>query len=570
MSHLLRVVQFILALSRDIRYARPALVLVIAAGLVSGVINTGLIVLINRALTNQGLSLATVGWGFLVLCVGLPLFRFVSQTALAWITQKSLFHLRVRWCRRILSTPLRQLEELGPQRLLASLTNDLGAITEALSALPLVLMHLAVVVTCLAYLGWLSPMLLLALLGFMVVGIVTYQIPILSAIRYQRQARERWDVLFHHIRAITQGTKELKMSQPRREALMSRELEPTADALQRDITISSAIFAAGSSWGQIVAFLAIGLLLFVLPRYYPVSGEVLLGFSTTMIFLLAPLEMILVTLPRLSNASVSIRKLDEIGLSLQRQETEADAATLPAADWRRLDLVGVTHSYRGENEGETFQLGPVDLSLEAGEMVFLVGGNGSGKTTLAKVILGLYMPESGEIRIDGEPVTRDGIDRYRQRFAVVFSDFFLFENLVGLEGAGLDEDARRYLTELRLDRKVRIENGKLSTTDLSQGQRKRLALLAAYLEDRPLYLFDEWAADQDPLFKEIFYLHLLPQLKARGKTVLVISHDDHYYGVADRIIKLDAGQVESDSRAHSSRMPAPDPGAPSGIRRVTT
>ena len=559
MSHLLRVVSFILALSRDIRYARPVLVLVIAAGLVSGVINTGLIVLINRALTSQGLSLTTVGWGFLALCVGLPLFRFVSQSALAWITQKSLFHLRVRWCRRILSTPLRQLEELGPQRLLASLTNDLGAITEALSALPLVLMHFAVVATCLVYLGWLSPVLLLALLGFMVVGIVTYQIPILSAIRYQRQARERWDVLFHHIRAITQGAKELKMSQPRRDALMSRELEPTAEALQRDITVSSTIFAAGSSWGQIIAFLAIGLLLFVLPRFYPVSGDVLLAFSTTMIFLLAPLEMILTTLPRLSNASVSIRKLDEIGLSLRQQEIEPDAAALPAAEWKRLDLVGVTHSYRGENEGETFRLGPIDLSFEAGELVFLVGGNGSGKTTLAKVILGLYLPESGEIRFDGEPVTREGLDSYRQRFAAVFSDFFLFENLIGVEGGDLDADARRYLTELRLDRKVRVESGRLSTTDLSQGQRKRLALLAAWLEDRPLYLFDEWAADQDPVFKEIFYLHLLPQLKARGKTVLVISHDDHYYGVADRLIKLDTGQVESDHRVERSGVPAASP-----------
>lgn len=559
MSHLLRVVSFILALSRDIRHARPALVLVIAAGLVSGVINTGLIVLINRALADQGLSLTTVGWGFLALCIGLPLFRFVSQSALAWITQKSLFHLRVRWCRRILSTPLRQLEELGPQRLLASLTNDLGAITEALSALPLVLMHIAVIVTCLVYLGWLSPVLLLALLGFMVVGIVTYQIPILRAIHYQRQARERWDHLFHHIRAITQGTKELKMSQPRREALMSRELEPTAEALQRDITVSSTIFAAGSSWGQIIAFLAIGLLLFVLPRYYPIDGDVLLAYSTTMIFLLAPLEMILTTLPRLSNASVSIRKLDEIGLSLRRQEVEPDAATLPLEAWRRLDLVGVTHSYRGENEGETFRLGPLDLSFEAGELVFLVGGNGSGKTTLAKVILGLYLPESGEVRFDGEPVTREGLDRYRQRFAVVFSDFFLFENLIGVEGGDLDEDARRYLTELRLDRKVRVESGRLSTTDLSQGQRKRLALLAAWLEDRPLYLFDEWAADQDPVFKEIFYLHLLPQLKARGKTVLVISHDDHYYGVADRIIKLDAGQVESDRRPHPLGVPEPSP-----------
>jgi putative ATP-binding cassette transporter len=550
MSHLLRVVSFILALSRDIRSARLALALVIAAGLVSGVINTGLIVLINRALTEkERLSLPTIGWGFVALCLGLPLFRFVSQSALAWITQKSLYHLRLRWCRRILSMPLRQLEQLGPQRLLASLTNDLGAITDALSVLPLVLMHLAIVLTCLVYLGWLSPVLLLGLLGFMVVGIVTYQIPILSSLRYQRKAREEWDTLFRHIRAITQGTKELKMHQPRREALMARELEPTADALQRHITFSSTIFAAGASWGQILAFLVLGLLLFVLPSFYTVPGPVLVAYAMTIIFLLAPLEMILTSVPRLSNASVSIRKIDELGLSLSQQAVEPDAPALSAPGWQRLELIGVTHSYRGENEGETFQLGPIDLSFAPGELVFLVGGNGSGKTTLAKVILGLYAPESGEIRLDGEPVTRETIDRYRQRFAAVFSDFFLFESLLGLEGGSLDEEARHYLQELRLDRKVRVDDGRLSTVDLSQGQRKRLALLTAYLEDRPIYLFDEWAADQDPLFKEVFYLHLLPRLRDRGKTVLVISHDDHYYGVADRIIKLDSGKLEYDRRA---------------------
>ncbi|MCB1035646.1 MAG: cyclic peptide export ABC transporter, partial [Acidobacteria bacterium] len=79
-------------------------------------------------------------------------------------------------------------------------------------------------------------------------------------------------------------------------------------------------------------------------------------------------------------------------------------------------------------------------------------------------------------------------------------------------------------------------------------QRKRLALVTALLEDRPVYLFDEWAADQDPEFKEVFYHQLLPELKARGKTAIVISHDDRYYDVADRVVKLDTGRVVSDHR----------------------
>jgi len=143
---------------------------------------------------------------------------------------------------------------------------------------------------------------------------------------------------------------------------------------------------------------------------------------------------------------------------------------------------------------------------------------------------------------------------YRQHFSVVFSDFFLFENLLGLNSNKLEADANKYLSQLQLSHKVQVKDGALSTIDLSQGQRKRLALLTAFLEDRPFYVFDEWAADQDPLFRDVFYLQILPELKARGKTVLVISHDDRYYYLGDRLIKLDYGQIERDADlpAHTS------------------
>ena len=178
--------------------------------------------------------------------------------------------------------------------------------------------------------------------------------------------------------------------------------------------------------------------------------------------------------------------------------------------------------------------------------MFLVGGNGSGKPTLSKLLVGLYSPENGEVRLDNALVTDENREAYRQHFSVVFSDYFLFDSLLGLDAPDLDDNARKYLSLLRLDNKLKIQNGVLSTTDLSQGQRKRLALLTAYLEDRSIYVFDEWAADQDPLFKEIFYYQLLPELKARGKTVVVISHDDKYYHVGDRIIKLDDGKLSFD------------------------
>lgn len=219
---------------------------------------------------------------------------------------------------------------------------------------------------------------------------------------------------------------------------------------------------------------------------------------------------------------------------------------LAVSHWQSIELEGVSHTYRRDND-ESFLLGPINLRFREGELVFIVGGNGSGKTTFAKLLVGLYSPEAGNISVDGEIVTEESRERYRERFSVVFSDFFVFDKLLGLtEAKSFATEAQRYIELLQLDRKVQIEGGHISTVEISQGQRKRLALLAAYLEDRPLYLFDEWAADQDPVFKNIFYTELLPNLQRRGKTIFVISHDDRYFHIADRVIKLDYGKVESD------------------------
>jgi putative ATP-binding cassette transporter len=265
---------------------------------------------------------------------------------------------------------------------------------------------------------------------------------------------------------------------------------------------------------------------------------------------MGPLAGVMGSLSVFGRASASLTKVEKLGMSLAAHANEECPLTRPEPhrDFSRLELVGVTRSYQHEKDDSNFMLGPVNLAFQPGEIVFLVGGNGSGKTTLAKILTGLYPPEAGEIRLDGRPITDANRDDYRQLFSAVFADFFLFENLLGLHAPDLDAQAHDYLAQLHLDHKVRVRDGRLSTTKLSQGQRKRLALLTAYLEDRPFYIFDEWASDQDPLFKELFYLQLLPELKARGKAVLVITHDDHYFHLADRMLKLDYGKLGGDQR----------------------
>ena len=531
-------------------------VLAIAAGVVSGASNAGLLALMNKAIhTTQPWTHRTLVMQFMALCLILPFARGFSTFIITTLGQNTVLELRTQLSRRILAAPLQRLEEIGSHRLLAALTQDVNVIVMTMTSLPLLFVHGAMVTGSLIYLGWLSWKVLVIVLCFMVVGVFTYQLPMMRAQAYQRKARDESDTLYGHFRAITSGYKELKLHFPRQDGLIYG-LDSTGVVLKRLTVIASTIYSAAAGWGQLVIFAMIGSIIFLVPSFEVVGLETMTGYALVLLYMMTPLEVMLDAIPNMSRAQVSLRKIDDLGLSLD--DARGPVPRLPGApvppqrtEWNSLEMAGVTHAYHRDGEEEPFTLGPIDMTIARGETVFLVGGNGSGKTTLAKLILGLYVPESGELRFDGRAVTDANRADYLHQFAVVFSDFYLFDSLLGMESPEMDALATRFLSELHLAHKVRVEGGKLSTTALSQGQRKRLALLVAYLEDRPIYLFDEWAADQDPLFKEVFYLQLLPELKARGKTVVVISHDDHYYGVADRIIKLDSGQIEYDGSPES-------------------
>lgn len=544
-----------------VRHSRGSVILAVTAGVISGVCNAGLLALFNSSLTNGGYSKAALVWSFTGLCLFLPATRFASETLLTKLAEGALFKLRMALSRQILASPLRHLEEIGSHRLIAALTDDVPTITNTLVLIPILCINVAITVGGLIYLGWLSWFVLAVTLGFMALGILTYQLPVIKAMRYFKLAREDRDALHNHFKALTNGAKELKIHSRRRESFLSQELESTAASFQKRNIAGMTIFTAAASWGQILVFVVIGLILFGLSGLKGVNSQTLTGYTITLLYLMAPLQVIMNLAPTLGRANIALKKVEDLGLLLAAQGVESGPTTslTPNPDWRRLELAGVTHAYRREGEKESFTLGPIDMILYPGELVFLVGGNGSGKTTLAKLLTGLYLPETGEIRFDGRPVTDENKEYYRQHFSMVFSDFYLFESLLGLDAPKLDERAREYLTLFQLDHKVEIKDGVLSTTDLSQGQRKRLALLTAYLEDRPIYVFDEWAADQDPLFKEIFYYQLLPDLKAKGKTVVIISHDDRYYSVADRIIKLEYGRIDSDESLTSAHYAAAQP-----------
>jgi putative pyoverdin transport system ATP-binding/permease protein len=514
------------------------------AGLLSGISTVYLIVAINTKISHFSLT-TTLAWIFIALCFLRSTTNIIAKFLLIYLAEKSILELRLLLSDRILASPLAHLEQLGSHRILATLTDDVRAVSHAVYVIPTLCIDIAIVVSCLCYLFWLSPAVFSIVLISLFFGITSYQILSSKAMSFFKLARQQEDKLFKHFRSLIEGTKELKLHQQRCQSFLFKELQSSAQIYRRQNVVGMTIFAVAASWGNILFFFVLGLVLFVLPNFNLAESEILSGYALTILYLISPLDYIMSALPVFGKATVALANIESLKLSLSKYSFKENWTTLAQTDssCQCLEILGIAHTYYQEQEDTAFTLGPIHLTFSAGEIVFVVGGNGSGKSTLVKLITGLYIPKAGEIRLNGRSIAPEDRAWYCQHFSVVFSDFHLFDNFLNLGKAISDTQIYDYLIKLQLDKKVQIKNGVLSTTALSQGQRKRLALLTAYLEDRPIYVFDEWASDQDPVFKKIFYTQILPELKQRGKTTIVVTHDDQYFHLSDRIVKLDYGQV---------------------------
>lgn len=515
--------------------------------LLSAISSTGLILMINETITGE--LAATLKNALLF--VGLLLFTFLtgygSQHALNVLSGKIVYELRMLLVARVLKTPLQQLEKLGGPKIYATFSSDVNAISAAYTFFPRVIFNFAIIIGGFSYLYYLSPVYLAFFLLALFFGIGGCQLILLKMEAVFALYREKEDSIFQHFNAMIEGAKELKQNNFRREKFYREEVDNTAGMLQKLGVKRFNLLALAGNISKLLTFGIAGVMIYIANLIYPQDLSVSTGYVMTILFLAGPIAEVMESVLLIINGNVSLKKINSLEL-----EEIADWHTIdfslpnpPKVDWKQLSLKNISYEYSNENEKDSFSLGPINMELKAGEIIFMVGGNGSGKSTLAKLITGLYPPQAGEIYLDKEKIDREKSEWFQNHFSSIFFDFFLFENLIGTdkEPASL-EKANHYLKRLELHEKVFLEDGKLSTTQLSQGQRKRLALLAAYMEDRPLYLFDEWAADQDPVFRNFFYNEILPELKQRGKTVIVISHDDRYFHMADQLFKLEYGSIK--------------------------
>jgi putative ATP-binding cassette transporter len=510
-------------------------------GLLAAACSGALMATIHRALSthvlDRTLLLAFFGFG-----AGRIVTSYLSTELLGDHAARAGSAVRREIITRLLSVPHRQIERVGPPHVLSALTQDVSMLETALSSVPATLTSAAMLFGGAAYLLYLSPLLFAVLSVLVLVCLLVFRGAARHADASYLRQRVAYTRLWDLYASLTQGTKELKMHAARRANFLDGPVRETTNALlEHDIAVRTR-YAISSAVNQALVLLVLALVLFALPEGSALRVQVASGYVLVGLYLMSPLATLARMWPTFRAAEEALRSLDAIGVRLasEQDEPSADVNARPAA--ARIELVAADYHYDSERN---FTLGPLSVHVVPGEVVFIVGGNGSGKTTLGRLLTGLYAPDNGELRWDGARVTAQNADLYRQLWSVVFSDVHLFDRLYGIDPQGLPQRSGELITKLGLQGVVSVTHGEFSSLDVSHGQRKRLGLFVALLEDRPFYLFDEWAADQDPDWKRIFYRELLSELRARGKGVVVITHDDRYFDAADRRLVLHDGQLDA-------------------------
>lgn len=356
--------------------------------------------------------------------------------------------------------------------------------------------------------------------------------------------REVEDEVYAAFHAVAEGQNEFKLNIYRHIDFTKNELIPPIDK-SRQFANKAIVFISLTE--GLAESATVFMMVFIIALHFIFgigSFEHLTTFALVILFLRPPISGLLTSFPALIQGKVAVEKI--ASLKLSGSTKLPSPPNVDFEQWQSISMKEVEYYYPDSGGERGFHIGPIDLNINRGEVVFIVGGNGSGKSTLAKLLTGLYQPSSGSVTLNTSSGDYINMEAYRHHFSIVLSDFFLFKRLLGANGEKTTtEKIDNYLQLFKLDKKVKVNDDTLSTIDLSQGQRKRLALMAAFLEDKPIILLDEWAADQDPIFRRIFYRELLPELKRKGKTIIAITHDEHYFDLADRVIKLQSGKLNS-------------------------
>jgi len=452
--------------------------------------------------------------------------------------------IRVRLSDKIRNSELIFLENIGKSEMYTLITQNTNLISESVVVIINSCQSGIVLVFCLFYIAYLSKVAFFATFIAISAGIFTFILHKKAIDSELRETTIKETRFFQMLYNTLDGFKELKMNRKKSDDFFGL-LKIVADETKALKIKTGLRFVIEIMFSQVFFYSLLAVIVFILPSFDYVSGDTLTKVTTAILFIIGPANMVVTAIPLISRANIAVENIytleNRLDKASQLYKTDRIIPVRKFESFNKIEFEQIDFSYLDPNNLPLFSLGPLNMSVTEGEIIFIVGGNGSGKSSFMKMLTGLYYPASGNILLDDIPINKTTYPAYRELFSVIFGDFHLFDKLYGLDN--IDEGrVRKLLKIMELDRKTELIDGAFTNINLSTGQRKRLAMIIALMENKPICVFDEWAADQDPIFREFFYTTLLQQMKKDGKTVIAVSHDDRYFHLADRVIKMEYGK----------------------------
>jgi len=513
----------------------------------SGVANATNLAVINaavEALQSGGASWQHFVWFSLSITLFVYSLRYILYRSTA-IAEAAICSVRLRLADKIRRSDLQALESIGEADIHARISRDTAGIAQAARPLFAAAQGVVMIVFTLGYIAIVSPTAVVLCLLVIAGGAGKYLKDRKAYDEGLQDSSKREDQLFDSLNGLLKGFKELRINKAKSDDVFE-EFQSTAESAREIRTRVMILFSNNIVFVEMFFIILLGAVAFILPAISTAFSGSTAKVVAAVLFFFGPLVNVVTLIPMLSQVNVTVDNLQRLETTLDEglaNSTASEAALLvDLSSFKTIRFDGICFTYRDPDGNSTFQVGPIDGEVRRGEILLLVGGNGSGKTTFLKLFAALYRPAQGAIRVDDEEIGPANVQSYRNLFSAIFSDFHLFDKLHGLRDA-VPERINELLRLMEISHKTAYEGGRFTNIHLSTGQRKRLALVVSYLEDKSVYIFDEVAADQDPQFRRYFYETMLAELKRAGKTIVVVSHDDRYFHVADRVLQMDYGKL---------------------------
>ncbi len=511
--------------------------------LLSGLGNALILVVVNKAVEDTANGSHTTQL-LLLFAIVFTLY-LVTRRYVLIVTAKEieqvLHKIRIRIADLIRKADLLQLEKIGRSEIFSAMQRETATISH--SRVPSVLAIQASILFFFSdiYLFWLSAPAFVVFNGLVFTGIWTSMKRRSQLSEQLKHSLASSNKLYDTLIYVLDGFKEVRINTARNEDIFER-IQQRSDLATASTTRAEVEFSNLAVFSQATFHLSLASMVFLLPEIAPGYHDVAVKVVAAFLFTMGPLFQIVNTFPELLKAEAAAITIDRMEKRLQESVHARATGVPPITSFSEIRLENLEFGFADPKVSHPFTVGPINLTIRAGETLFLAGGNGSGKSTLLKLLIALYRPHGGCLKVDDTVIDESNEEAYQNLFSIIFSDFYLFDQLYGL--GEVDEDKVNALIEdLGLAGKTSLVGGEFETLDLSTGQRKRLALLVSLMEDKPICVYDEWAAEQDPSFRKRFYRQILPELKAQGKTIIAVTHDDKYFDAADQLLQMDEGKL---------------------------